>query len=797
MADATDAVTDEPSEEFTLPSELPILPLRNTVVFPQMVAPLLISREKSLKCIDEVAIRDEKLLGLVAQETPSEDEPTAESLYDVGTAGVLLQMLKMPEGGARVIVRGIQRFRVLGIVSDGPHIVARVEPLEEQGAESVEVEALSRKVVELFQKLVSMLPNVPDEVKVLIVNIDDPARLADFVAGTLSLQLDDRQQVLEMTDVRQRLERVVALLGREIEILELGTKIQTEAHDEMSKAQRDYFLREQMKVIQRELGQTDERSAELDELREKLDAAGLPEEARKEADRELERLARTPPSSAEYTVARTYLDWLIELPWNVSTEDNLDMTHAQEILDEDHHDLTRIKDRILEYLAVRKLKADSKGPILCFVGPPGVGKTSLGRSIARSMGRKFHRLSLGGVRDEAEIRGHRRTYIGALPGRIIQGLKRCGSNNPIFMLDEVDKLGADFRGDPSAALLEVLDPQQNTSFVDHYVDVPFDLSRVMFITTANLLHPIPPALQDRMEVIELPGYAEHDKMIIAKRYLIPRQLEENGLSASKLAFDDGAIQRIIRDYTREAGVRNLERTIGTVCRKVARKVAGGAKRKRTVRARALPELLGPPKFQHEATERLLEPGVAVGLVWTAAGGDILYIEATIMKGKGGLMLTGQLGDVIKESAQAALSYIRAHADELGIDPEFMKDHDIHIHFPAGAIPKDGPSAGVTIATALVSLLTRECVRDRLAMTGEITLRGRVLPVGGVKEKILAAHRAGIERVVLPKRSADALEDVPAGILDELDIIPVTRLDQVLKAAFEGQPARAKAASPKH
>jgi ATP-dependent Lon protease len=796
MADANDSVTGEPSEEFTLPSELPILPLRNTVVFPQMVAPLLVTREKSLKCIDEVAIRDEKLLGLVAQESPSEDEPTAESLYGVGTAGVLLQMLKMPEGGARVIVRGIQRFRVVGIVSDGPHIVARIEPLEEVGSDSVEVEALSRKVVELFQKLVSMLPNVPDEVKVLIVNIDDPARLADFVTGTLSLQLDDRQQVLEMVDVRRRLERVVALLDREIEILELGTKIQTEAHDEMSKAQRDYFLREQMKVIQRELGQTDERSAELDELRGKLDAAGLPEEARKEADRELERLARTPPSSAEYTVARTYLDWLIELPWQTSTDDNLDIKRAQTILDEDHHDLTRIKDRIVEYLAVRKLKPDSKGLILCFVGPPGVGKTSLGRSIARSMGRKFHRLSLGGVRDEAEIRGHRRTYIGALPGRIIQGLRRCGSNNPIFMLDEVDKLGADFRGDPSSALLEVLDPQQNTSFVDHYVDVPFDLSRVMFITTANLLHPIPPALQDRMEVIELPGYAEHDKMVIAKRYLVPRQLDENGLSASKLAFDDGAIQRIIREYTREAGVRNLERTIGTVCRKVARKVASGAKRQRTIRARSLPGLLGPPKFQHEATERLHEPGVAVGLVWTAAGGDILYIEATIMQGKGGLMLTGQLGDVIKESAQAALSYIRTHADRLGIDPEFMKGHDIHIHFPAGAIPKDGPSAGVTIATALVSMLTRECVRDGLAMTGEITLRGRVLPVGGVKEKILAAHRAGIERVVLPKRCVDDLEDVPAGILEELEIIPVTRLDQVLKAAFESRPKPAKAARRK-
>jgi len=787
MAQAIDSLTGEPSEGFTLPSELPILPLMNTVVFPQMVAPLLVLREKSLSCIDDVAIRDEKVLGLVTQRFASEGEPTADSLYGVGTAGVLLQMLKMPEGGARVIVRGLQRFRVVGIVSESPHIVARIEPLEEEMAESMEVEALSRKVVELFQAMISMLPNVPDEVKVIVVNITDPSRLADFVVANLSLNVSERQEVLEITDIRLRLERVVAVLSREMEILELGTKIQSEAHDEMSKAQRDYYLREQLKVIQRELGQTDERSAELEELRGKLDAAQLPEEARHEADRELGRLVHIPPSSAEYSVARTYLDWLTELPWSVRTEDSLDLARAQKILDEDHHDLVRIKDRILEYLAVRKLKPDTKGPILCFVGPPGVGKTSLGRSIARAMGREFYRLSLGGVRDEAEIRGHRRTYIGALPGRIIQGLRRCGSGNPIFMLDEVDKLGADFRGDPASALLEVLDPEQNSTFVDHYIDVPFDLSGVMFITTANLLDPVPPALRDRMEVIELPGYAEHDKMAIAKTYLIPRQIAENGLTPGKLAFDDRALQRIIREYTREAGVRNLERTIGTVCRKVARRVASGFTRKRTVRARTVPELLGAPKFQVEATERLREPGVAVGLVWTAAGGDILYIEATSMAGKGTLMLTGQLGDVIKESAQAALSYIRSHATALGIDPEFMKNIDLHIHFPAGATPKDGPSAGVTIATAIVSLLTGRCIRDRLAMTGEITLRGRVLPVGGVKEKILAAHRAGIERVILPKRCVRDLDDIPPEILEELQIIPVTRLGEVLDAAFDAAP----------
>lgn len=787
---------EENGERIELPEQLPILPLINTVIFPQMVAPLQVLRQKSLACIDEVALREHKFLGLVAQKTASDDEPTGDLLFSIGTAGSLLQMLKLPPSGARVIVRGLQRIRLAEIVRDDPYIVARIEPIEEGAEDSLDVRALTRTVIELFEKMVSFVPNVPDEVKVLVMNITDPGRLADFVAANLSLQLAERQAVLEIACVKERLTRVVSLLNREVELVELGAKIQSQVHDEMGKTQRDYFLREQMKAIQRELGQGDERTAEMDELRQRLEAAKLPEEALKEATRELERLERIPPASAEYTVARTYLDWMCELPWGVATEDNLDIRRAALILDEDHHDLEKVKDRILEYLAVRKLKPDSKGPILCFVGPPGVGKTSLGRSIARAMGRKFLRISLGGVHDEAEIRGHRRTYIGALPGRIIQGLRRAGSHNPVFMLDEVDKLGVDFRGDPSSALLEVLDPEQNSTFSDHYLDVPFDLSHVMFITTANLLDPIPPALRDRMEVIELPGYAEHDKMAIAKAYLVPRQIEENGLAGRRVTFKDEALLRIIREYTREAGVRNLERAIGSCCRKLAKDVASGkARRRRTLSAATVPKLLGPPRFEHEAAERLKEPGVAIGLVWAATGGDILFIESTIMPGKSALTLTGQLGEVIKESAQAALSYIRAHAADLGIAPDFFKDREIHVHFPAGAIPKDGPSAGVTIATSLVSLLTGKRVRSDLAMTGEITLRGRVLPVGGIKEKILAAHRAGIKHIVLPERNAKDLEDVPARIRKELHFLPVQTLDEVIAAAF-AKPRRRKTKAPR-
>jgi len=792
--DRTDGNGEEALDgQISIPPVLPVLPLMNTVIYPHMVAPLLVMRQKSLRCIDEAAIKEPKLLALVTQKGGTEEEPSGESLYRVGTAGVLLQMLKMPDGGARVIVRGVQRIRIVEIISEEPMITARVEPIEEAVKDSVQLQALSRAVVNLFQRMVSLLPNAPEQVNRIILNISDPGRLADFVAANVSLSLEERQAVLEIADVTERLERVVALLNREVETLEVASKIQSEVHDEMARSQREYYLREQLKAIQRELGMSDERAAEIEELRKKLCEAKLPEEAMREAERELDRLQRIPPASAEYTVARTYLDWLIELPWSVTTEDNLDINRAARILDEDHHDLAKVKERILEYLAVRKLKRDTKGPILCFVGPPGVGKTSLGRSIARAMGRKFLRISLGGVRDEAEIRGHRRTYIGALPGRIIQGLRRCGSRNPVFMLDEVDKLGADFRGDPSSALLEVLDPEQNSTFTDHYVDVPFDLSSVMFITTANLLDPIPPALRDRMEVIELPGYAEHDKLVIARNYLIPRQIEENGLSRKQISFDKAAVLRIIREYTREAGVRNLEREIGSVCRKVAKEVARGRKRKWRITAGSLPGLLGPPRFEFEPAERLKEPGVAIGLVWTAAGGDILFIESTIMPGQQHLTLTGQLGEVIKESAQAALSYIRSRADTLGISREFFRDHDIHVHFPAGAIPKDGPSAGVTIAVSLISLLSGRRVRSDVAMTGEITLRGRVLPVGGIKEKVLAAHRAGIRRIILPKRNLKDLEDIPQQIRDELEFIPVETLGEVIGAAFDGakRPASTK------
>ncbi|HPD17424.1 MAG TPA: endopeptidase La [Planctomycetota bacterium] len=785
----------ERDERLALPSELPILPLMNAVIYPNMVAPLMVQREKSLHCIDDVAPREPKLLGLFAQKTASEEEPTGESLHRVGTAGLLLQMLKMPDGGARIIVRGMERIRIVEIVREEPHIVARVERVEETVTDSVELQALSRSVVELFQKIVSLVPNVPDEVKVILVNITDPGRLADFVAANLSLPLEERQAILEAANVRERLQRVVGLLAREVETLEVASRIQTQVQDEMGKTQREYYLREQMKAIQKELGQDDEHSSEIAELRRKLDEAKLPEEARKEADQELDRLSKIPPSSAEYTVVRTHLDWLIALPWSIATEDNLDIVRASSVLDEDHHDLAKVKDRILEFLAVRKLKPEGKGPILCFVGPPGVGKTSLGRSIARAMERKFIRMSLGGVRDEAEIRGHRRTYIGALPGRIIQGIRRAGSRNPVFMLDEVDKLGADFRGDPSAALLEVLDPEQNFSFSDHYIDVAFDLSKVMFITTANLLDPVPAALRDRMEVIELPGYAEHDKMIIARTYLVPRQVDENGLKGKGVKLEDDALRRIIREYTREAGVRNLEREIGTVCRKLAKQVAEGKGGKLTVKAAAIPRFLGPPKFELEARERLKEPGIAIGLVWTATGGDILFIESSIMAGKSSLTLTGQLGDVIKESAQAALTYIRAHAHHLGIQPDFFKDHDIHVHFPAGAIPKDGPSAGVTIAASLVSLLSGRRVRSDTAMTGEITLRGRVLPVGGIKEKVLAAHRAGLRRIVLPKRNLKDLEDVPQAIRDELEIVPAETLEDVLSATIRNHAHAQKRSAP--
>lgn len=765
-----------------IPNELPILPLRDTVVFPNIVTPLVVAREKSVELINNV-ISGTRLFGLVAQKEAEKEDPTAQDIYKFGTAAIILRMLKFPDGSLRVLVQGISRIKIESMLRETPYFVARVTAVQEKLEKSTALEALKRNLSIQFQKVVAQTPQLPDELQVVIVNTDDPAKLSDLIASNLNLQVEEKQQILETTDIKKRLEKLTELVNRELEVLEMGTKIQDKVQTELGKNQREYFLREQLRAIQKELGMEDDRSMEIEELRKKIAEAKMPEEAEKEANRELDRLAKMQPGAAEYTVARTYLDWMIALPWSVATTDNLDIVEAQRVLDEDHYDLKKVKERILEYLAVRKLKQDTKGPILCFVGPPGVGKTSLGQSIARAMGRKFVRISLGGVHDEAEIRGHRRTYIGALPGRIIQGIKNAGSNNPIFMLDEVDKIGQDFRGDPASALLEVLDPQQNFSFVDHYLDVPFDLSGVMFITTANVLDTIPSALRDRMEVIELPGYIEEEKLNIAINYLVPRQLAENGLKKKHISFSQSGLRKIIREYTRESGVRNLERQIGTVCRKVAKDVASGNEKKKKVTPELVTELLGPQKFYSEVAERTSEPGIATGLAWTPVGGDILFIEATQMAGSKGLTLTGQLGDVMKESAQAALSYIRSHADELGIDPNFFKDRDIHIHVPAGAIPKDGPSAGVTMTTALVSLLTQRPVRNDIAMTGEITLRGKVLPVGGIKEKVLAARRAGIRNIILPERNMNDLEEIPEENRKGMTFYPVTQLSQVLDLAI--------------
>jgi ATP-dependent Lon protease len=702
-------------------------------------------------------------------------------------------MLKMPDGTQRLLIQGLARMRIVEFTQREPYFRARIERLNDRNAEGMEVQALSVNIKGLFKKYMEMSPHLPQELAVVVHNVEDAGSLADLVAANLNVKTPEKQEILETLDVRARLEKVLKLLSQQVQILELGSKIQSEVKDQMEKVQREYYLREQLKAIQRELGETDERTAEIQELRERIEKANLPEEAKAVAERELDRLAKMPPAAAEYTVSRTYLDWILDLPWSISTQDNLDIDRARRILDQDHYDLEKVKKRILEYLAVRKLKPDAKGPILCFVGPPGTGKTSLGRSIARALGRKFVRLSLGGVRDEAEIRGHRRTYVGALPGRIIQGLRKAGSNNPVFMLDEVDKLGMDFRGDPSSALLEVLDPEQNHSFSDHYLEVPFDLSRVMFITTANVLETIPSPLRDRMEVLDLPGYTLEEKVMIAKKYLIPRQLEAHGITSKHLSIPSKTIQKIVRDYTREAGLRNLEREIAAICRAVASQVASGKEERVTVKPSMLHTYLGPVKFFSEVAERTAQTGVATGLAWTPAGGDILFVEATKMPGKKSLILTGQLGDVMKESAQAALSFIRSKAQELGVDPEFFEKHDIHVHVPEGAIPKDGPSAGVTIFVALVSLLTGRPVRPDVAMTGEITLRGMVLPVGGIKEKVLAAHRAGIYTVILPEKNRKDLEEVPEKIRKEMSFKFVRRMEELIPLVFR-QARRQKGAS---
>ena len=765
----------------------PVMPLRNTVLFPQQVIPTYIGRERSLQLIDDLP-KGKKLLVVVAQEDGSMENPEPDDLYAWGTLAVVLKVFDMPDNSKSAIIQGLDRVKLQSFTQQDPYFKAVVERVEDDEEEDIEIEALASTVRNSFQELVKIAPYLTDEHSGILTNITKLGRLADRVISLVTIPTKEKQDILEELNVKERMDKTTVLLNREIQRIELGEKIQSDVQDEISKTQREYFLREQMKAIKKELGD-DDGSAELNELEEKIKAAGMSEEAEEVAMKEIDRLTRIPPQSPEYSVSRTYLDWLIDLPWNVTTEDRVDTVEAKRILDEDHYGLDEVKERIIEYLAVRKLKEkiseDSKvkGPILCFAGPPGVGKTSLGRSIARAMGREFVRISLGGVRDEAEIRGHRRTYIGALPGRIIQSLKKAGSNNPVFMLDEVDKVGADFRGDPSSALLEVLDPEQNFSFSDHYLEVPFDLSNVMFIATANLKDPIIPALKDRMEILDFTGYVEEEKIQIAKRFLVPKQLEENGLDDDDLNFTQGGIKELLQSYTREAGVRNLDREIGNICRKVAReKVEGKTEATKVTKAGVL-KYLGVQRFFSETTDRLSKPGVVVGLAWTSAGGDILFIEANKMVGKGKLTLTGHLGDVMKESAQAALSYVRANAEKLGIDPKFHESTDIHIHVPAGAIPKDGPSAGITIFTAIYSLLTDRAVKHTVAMTGEITLRGAVLPIGGVREKVTAAHRAGLREIILPHENERNLEKIPSKILKDMKFHFVKEISDVVDYAF--------------
>ena len=768
-------------DKASFPEVIAILPLKNTVVFPKSVIPLTVGRESSVKLIED-ALAGTKIIGVLTQRDPDVEHPTPRDVYQVGTICKIVRVIKTPNNALLVWVQGLSRFAVEMFTQETPYLMAKAQILESILEEDIETEALSKQVTALFQKMLSLMPTPHVEIHTMASNLSDPGQLADFIAANLDVEVEAKQQVLETLKVKERLTLVLRLLEEENEILEIGSRIHTRVQEEIGRSTRERILREQMEAIKKELGE--EEGPEIEELRRKIKQAKMPKDAEKEALRELDRLAQMHPSSAEYTVSRTYLDWLIALPWSKTTKDMLDIARARQILDEDHYDLEKVKERVLEYLAVLKLKRDMKGPILCLVGPPGVGKTSLGRSIARALGRKFVRISLGGVRDEAEIRGHRRTYVGALPGRIIQGLRRAGSKNPVFMLDEIDKMSSDFRGDPASALLEVLDPEQNSNFTDHYLDLPFDLSRVLFITTANVLYTIPSPLLDRMEVLELPGYSEDEKVQIARRYLIPKQIKAHGLRAHQIEFSDDALRQIIRDYTHEAGVRNLEREIGAICRKVAVQVAEKRDRsKRFIGPDDLSKLLGPPKYFSEVSERLTKSGVAIGLVVTQVGGDIVFIEATKMKGKGELKLTGQLGEVMKESAQAALSYIRANAESLGIDPELFATHDIHIHVPEGAIPKDGPSAGVTLVTALVSLLTDIPVQGDLAMTGEITLRGKVLPVGGIREKVLAAHRAGIKTVILPKRNEKDLEELPQNVKEALRFEFVEEISHVLEIAL--------------
>ncbi len=804
--------SSESAPAFDVPDTLPILPLRGLVVYPHTTVPLTVGQPRSIKLVDE-AVAGERMVGLVASHDPEQETPGPGEIYEYGTVGLIYRLFRAPDGTIRLLVQGMARIKVEEYVGTEPYLVARVSPAPETVERNIEVEALMRKVLELFGHMADLVPSIPGELINAALNVDDPLQLAYVLATYIRIDLAQQQNLLQLDSVQEKLHTLMSILTKELEVLELGHKIQSEAQSEMEKMQREFFLREQLKAIQRELGEGDEQTVEVEEFRRKIEESGMPEEPEREARRELDRLSKLPTAAAEYGVIRTYLDWMVSLPWNIATEDNLDIGHARQVLNEDHYGLEDIKDRILEYLAVRKLRQERagepesegraidvirrerEGVILCFVGPPGVGKTSLGASIARAMGRKFTRMSLGGVRDEAEIRGFRRTYIGAMPGRLIQTMRRVGSRNPVIMMDEIDKLGRDFRGDPASALLEVLDPEQNNEFRDHYLDVPFDLSTVMFITTANTLETVPMPLLDRMEIITLSGYTEHEKVQIAQQYLVPRQIRENGLHPDELAFTDEALLTVIRDYTREAGVRSLEREIGRVARKIVTRVAEGKNGTSILDAKDIPDLLGHSRFGYETEieERTGDtPGVAIGLSVTIFGGDVLFVEAAQMPGSKGFQYTGQLGQVMQESARAAFSYVRSKAQDLGLSDDYFDKHDVHLHVPAGAVPKDGPSAGVTMATALASLFTGRPVRRNVAMTGEITLRGQVLPVGGIKDKVLAAHRARLDTVILPARNEPDLEDVPEDVRNSMTFVFVDDVNAVLEAALtpttENEPA---------
>ncbi len=770
-------------KQIDIPDEIPIMPLRNTVVFPFQIIPLLIGREKSIQLIQK-AMDTNKIIGLVAQKDGGIEDPKHTDLFEYGTLATILKMFKFPDGSEHIVVQGISRIKVMEYTSFEPYLHAKISKVEENVNVDVTVEALMANLKNLVQKAIELSPYLSSELGIFILNTDNPQRLADLVASFLNISLQEKEDILETIDVPKRLEKITLMLNKELQVLELGKKIQSQIQGEIDKTQKNFYLREQLKAIQKELGEDDEQTTEINELKSKIKKSKMPKEVRKVAEKELSRLSKIPPSAGEYTVARTYLDWLIEIPWGKNTKDNLDITQAEKNLNEDHYGLDKVKKRIVEYLAVRKLKKDMKGPILCFVGPPGVGKTSLGKSIARALGRKFIRLSLGGIRDEAEIRGHRRTYIGALPGRIVQGVKKAKSINPVFMLDEIDKVGTDFRGDPSSALLEVLDPEQNFSFSDHYLDVPLDLSQVMFIATANLTDPIIPALKDRMEIIGLPGYTVEEKLKIAQRFLIPKQIKEHGLKDGEVRFTDSALKLIITSYTKEAGVRNLEREIASILRGIVKDKAQSNKIKSVVKTKDIEKHLGAIKFYSDIAERTSKTGVATGLAWTPVGGDILFIESTIMKGKGNLSLTGHLGDVMKESAKAALSYIRSKSEAYQIDEDIFSKSDIHIHVPSGAIPKDGPSAGIPLFVSLFSLLTKKKVKNDVAMTGEITLRGTVLPIGGIKEKTLAAKQAGINNIILPEKNRNDIKEIPKEVRKNLKFHFVKEMDEVLSLALE-------------